>query len=173
MARSQETFNKKEREKKKKKKRQEKLLKKQERRDDNNKGVAFEDMLAYVDENGHLVDTPVDPSKKKKIDASSIEIGVPKREEEEYDPIFEGKLVYFKEDKGYGFIKDLNSEEKYFVHINNFIDDIQEMDKVNFEIEKGPRGFNAVRVKKWKKKEEKPKETPEEKSKDKSSDEEE
>lgn len=153
MARSQETFNKKEREKKKQKKKQEKLLRKQERKDDNNKGVAFEDMLAYVDENGHIVDEPVDLSKKKKVDASTIEIGVPRRQEEEYDPILEGKLVYFRSDKGYGFIKDDHSEEKYFVHINNFMEDIQEMDRVNFEIEKGPRGFNAIRVKKWKKKE--------------------
>lgn len=150
MARSQETFSKKEKEKKRLKKRQDKLVKKEERKA-NATGGDFDSMIAYVDEDGRIVDTPPDLSKKKKIDADSIELGVPKREHEEVDPIMEGKLIYFNDQKGYGFIKDNFSEEKYFVHINNMLDDIAENDKVHFEVEKGPKGLNAVRVKQYKK----------------------
>ena len=88
MARSQETFNKKDKEKKRLKKRQDKQLRKEERRANSNKGAGLESMLAYVDENGHLTDTPPDTTKKKKeIKAENIELGVPKREHIEDAPI--------------------------------------------------------------------------------------
>ncbi len=152
MGKSQETFSKKEKEKKRLKKRQEKAMKREERKA-NATGGGLDEMMAYVDEYGNIVDEPVDLTKKKKIKASSIQIGVPRRDDEDFDPVLEGRLAFFKEDKGYGFIKDLNSDEKYFVHINNMMEEIRENDKVNFEIEKGPRGMNAIRVKKWVKKE--------------------
>jgi len=75
MAKSQQTFSKIEKEKKKIKKREEKQKKKEERRANSKKGSGFDSMIAYVDENGHLTDTPPDPSKKKKIKAENIEIG--------------------------------------------------------------------------------------------------
>ena len=65
MARSQETFNKKEREKKKIKKKKDKAEKKQSRKSEESR--SFEEMIMYVDENGNLTPTPPDPSKKKKI----------------------------------------------------------------------------------------------------------
>ena len=147
MARAQETFGKKEREKKRLKKREDKQ-KKKEARKANATGGGFENMLAYVDENGHLTDTPPDPSKKVKVDAKSIEIGVPKREEVEIDPIRNGRGEFFNDSKGYGFIKDLEDQEKYFVHINGCLEDIVEGNKVTFELERGMKGMNAVRVKK-------------------------
>lgn len=58
MARSKETYNKREKQKKKIKARIEKEEKMQERRENNNKGKGLEDMLAYVDENGNLSSTP-------------------------------------------------------------------------------------------------------------------
>lgn len=148
MARSQETFNKKEKEKKRLKKRQEKALKKEERKSNNSKGDGFDSMIAYVDENGNFSDTPPDPTKKKKIDASLIEIGIPKKEIVEEDPIKKGKIDFFNDAKGYGFIKEQDTNEKYFVHINGMIDDLGEGDKVIFELERGMKGMNAVRVKK-------------------------
>ena len=75
MARSQETFGKKEREKKRQKKREEKALRKEERKS-NATGGKFEDMIAYVDEFGQIVDTPPDPSKKTKIKAENINVGI-------------------------------------------------------------------------------------------------
>jgi len=146
MARSQDTYNKKEKEKKRLKKRQEKLAKKEERKANPQSG-GLDDMIMYVDENGNFTDTPPDPTKKKKIKAENIEIGIPRRIEEEYDPIRKGKVEFFNDSKGFGFIKDVDTQEKYFVHVNGLIDDIAEGDKVTFELEKGMKGMNAVRVK--------------------------
>ena len=149
MARSQDTFNKKEKEKKRLKKRQEKLARKEERRA-NSEGGGLENMMAYVDENGVIVDTPPDPSvKKKEIKASSIEIGVPKREAINTVDENRGKVSFFNTSKGYGFIKDLSSQESYFVHVNGLLEDINEGDTVTFELEKGQKGLNAVNVKKY------------------------
>ncbi len=145
MARPQETFGKKE--KKRLKKREEKQRKKEERKS-NVKSGDLEDMLVYVDENGQLTDTPPDPSKKDKVDAESIVIGVPKKEYVEEDPFHKGKVEFFNDSKGFGFINDLDSQEKYFVHISELIDEVKEGDNVVFEIERGMKGMNAVRVKK-------------------------
>ena len=146
MARSQETFNKKEKEKKRLKKRQEKQIKKEERKA-NSKGGGLENMLAYVDENGHITDTPPDRTKKVDIDAESIELGVPKREEIEDEPMT-GKVAFFDDSKGYGFIRDTKSGDKYFVHISGLLDEIKENDNVTYELEKGLKGLNAIKVKK-------------------------
>lgn len=148
MGRSQETFSKKEKEKKRLKKRKEKEARRLERKENSKKGGGLDSMMAYVDEFGNITDSPPDPDiKKKEIDASSIEIGVPKKEVEEFDPIRKGKLEFYNNEKGYGFIKDSDNQEKYFVHFSSFIDDIGEGDKVVFELEKGQKGLNAVRVK--------------------------
>jgi cold shock CspA family protein len=147
MTKSQDTFNKKEKEKKRLKKRQDKLVKKEERKA-NSLGGAFEDMMAYVDENGNISDTPPDPTKKLKVIASSIEIGVPKRVEEEMPAERKGRVEFFNDSKGFGFIKELGTEEQFFVHINGLTEKVSENDMVTFELERGLKGMNAVRVKK-------------------------
>lgn len=146
MGRSQETFSKKEKEKKRKKKKEAKMLKREERRDNQGDG-SFESMLAYVDENGHIVDTPPDPKKKKAVKASDIVLGVPSHSDEPDEPLT-GKLYNFQDDKGYGFIRDSNGNDSYFVHVSSMLEEIKEGDKVGFELEKGPKGLSAVRVKK-------------------------
>ena len=147
MGRSQETFNKKDKEKTKLKKRQDKLAKKEERKA-NPKGGSLESMMAYVDEFGNISDTPMDPKMKKAISAEDIEIGIPKRENEEIETVREGKVSYYNSDKGYGFIRDAVSQESIFVHVNAVAGTIAENDKVSFERVKGPKGWNAVNVKK-------------------------
>lgn len=147
MAKSQQTFGKKDLEKNRLKKRQEKQ-EKMEARKANPKKSDFESMLAYVDEYGNITNTPPDPSKKKVIDASTIEIGVPKREKESIDTLRTGKVKFFNTDKGFGFIEQKNTGEEFFVHINGLIDNIKENDAVTFELERGNKGMNAVRVKK-------------------------
>ena len=108
------------------------------------KGIQF----AYVDHDGNLTDTPPDPSMKVEIDVESIEIAIPKKEElEEPDPIRNGKVSYFDTSKGFGFIIDLENNEKYFTHVSGLIDEIAENDKVTFELERGMKGMNAVKVK--------------------------
>ncbi len=146
MSKSQETWNKKETEKKKLRKRKDKAEKKEERKA-NHKESSFEDMLAYVDENGNISSTPPDPKKKKVIKESDIAIGVPKQSDIPVDTLRKGIVTFFNEGKGYGFIKDSESQESIFVHVNGLVDAIKENNKVTFEIESSPKGPNAVNVK--------------------------
>lgn len=141
-----ETWNKKEREKKKQKNKMDKAEKKQERKE-NPKTKSLDDMLAYVDENGNLSSTPPDPKKMRKVKAEDIEIGVPKQQD--IDPselIRKGTITFFNQEKGYGFIKDLVTQESVFVHINALQEPVKENNKVTFEIEMGPKGANAINV---------------------------
>jgi cold shock CspA family protein len=77
-----------------------------------------------------------------------IEISVPKRsDDEKVNPMRSGILTFYNDSKGFGFIRDLESQQSVFVHVNDFVDDIRENNKVAFEIEMGPKGPKAVRVK--------------------------
>lgn len=149
MSKSQETFNKKEKEKLRQKKKEDKLKKKEERKSLGTN--SFNDMIAYVDENGNLSDTPPDPAKKQKIKADQIEIGIPSRPDiEPVNPIHTGTVTFFDTSKGYGFIKDRDSQESYFSHVNGHLEAISERDVVTFRIERGHKGMNAVDVQKQK-----------------------
>ncbi|MCK4344618.1 MAG: cold shock domain-containing protein [Bacteroidales bacterium] len=59
----------------------------------------------------------------------------------------EGKVKFFNESKGFGFIIDNESKEEYFVHASGLIDKIREDDEVTFELTEGKKGLNAVDVK--------------------------
>jgi cold shock CspA family protein len=146
MAKSQQSFAKKEKEKLRAKKKEEKEKKKADRKSGGSS--SFDEMIAYVDEFGNISATPPDPSKKKEIDADSIDIGVPTREQEDApNPNKTGIVAHFEKSKGYGFIKDKETQESYFTHISGHIDAIAMGDKVTFKLEKGPKGMNAVEVK--------------------------
>jgi cold shock CspA family protein len=147
MAKSQVTFNKQEKEKKRLKKRLEKQQKKEERKS-NSPGGGFENMIAYVDENGNITDTSPDPAKKNKINADSIEVSVPKRGKEEVITIRNGRVEFFDDKKGFGFIKETDTQDKYFFHVSGLLDEVNENDSVTFELERGFKGMNAIRVKK-------------------------
>lgn len=58
-----------------------------------------------------------------------------------------GKVKFFNNSKGFGFIKDAESEKEYFVHASGLIDQIKEGDTVTFELTEGKKGLNAVKVK--------------------------
>ncbi|MDY0779505.1 cold shock domain-containing protein [Tenacibaculum sp. IB213877] len=147
MAKSQQTFNKSEKEKKRLKKREEKRKKKEAQKAEKIPGQGIQ--FAYVDHNGNLTDTPPDPTMKVKVDAESIVIGIPKKEDvEEEDAVRKGKVSFFDASKGFGFIIDAENQEKYFTHVSGIIDEIAENDKVSFELEKGLKGMNAVKVQK-------------------------
>lgn len=147
MAKSQETWNKKETEKKKQAKKKEKEQKKEERKA-NPKGNSLDDMMAYVDEYGNISSTPPDPSKKIKIKQEDITIGIARlADAAPADVIRKGVVSFFNDSKGYGFIKDEETQESIFVHLNGLVDSIKENNRVTFEVEMGPKGPNAVDVK--------------------------
>ena len=64
------------------------------------------------------------------------------------DGMKKGKVAFFNTEKGYGFITDSTTSEKYFVHVNGLLEQVKENDTVTFELERGLKGMNAVRVKK-------------------------
>ena len=146
MSRSQDSWNKREREKKKQKEKQDKADKKAERKQQGSRGI--DDMMAYIDENGNIVDTPPDPARKVEVKLEDIVIGVPKKSElDEAEAIRTGIVSFFNDAKGFGFIRDIQSGESIFVHINACQDRIGEGNKVQFDVEKGPRGLQAAQVK--------------------------
>ena len=145
MGRSNETYKKKEIRDKKAKKKKAKEQKKQTRKEGDKSSL--DDMIAYVDEQGNITSTPPDPEEHEEINAEDIEVGVPKKEKTEIDPVRTGVVTFFNDSKGFGFIKDSETKEGVFVHVNNLIDDITEGNKVSFEVEQGKRGPAAVDVK--------------------------
>ena len=149
MARSKETFNKRDKEKQRAKAKQEKAEKMQERRANAQKGKSLDEMMAYLDEDGNISATPPDPRKAKVFKQEDMQIAVPKQEDRENEPTERtGILNFFNEAKGFGFINDQLSGERVFVHVNQITEPIYEGDKLTFEVEHGPKGLQAVNVRK-------------------------
>ena len=97
MSKSQETYSKKEKEKKRLKKRKEKQEKRAERKAAS-KGGGLDNMLAYIDENGNISDTPPDPEKKVEYELEDIVTSVPKQEAFDIDAVREGKIDFFMQE---------------------------------------------------------------------------
>jgi cold shock protein len=57
-----------------------------------------------------------------------------------------GTVKFFNDSKGFGFIKDEDSDKEYFVHVSGLIDEIRENDEVTFDLQEGRKGLNAVNV---------------------------
>lgn len=149
MARSKETFNKRDKEKQRAKAKQEKAEKMQERRANAQKGKSLDEMMAYLDEDGNISSTPPDPRKAKVFKQEDMQIAVPKQEDRENEPTERtGILNFFNEAKGFGFINDQLSGERVFVHVNQITEPIYEGDKLTYEVEHGPKGLQAVNVRK-------------------------
>ncbi len=149
MGKSGETFNKKEKEKKRAKQKKDKAEKMEERKANVKKGKSLDEMMAYIDENGNISSSPPDPNKKKVFKQEDMQIGVPKHVPgEDEDPVRTGVVAFFNDEKGFGFINDLQTQERVFVHANNLSEPIKEGNRVNFEVEMGPKGPSAVNVKK-------------------------
>src|ERR1700722_11778077 len=103
MAKSQETFNKKDKQKQKLRLRKEKEEKMAERKANAKKGKTLDEMMAYIDENGNISSIPPDPRKMKIFKQEDMQIGVPK-----YVPGEPGELIrngvvsFFNDTKGFG-----------------------------------------------------------------------
>jgi cold shock CspA family protein len=147
MAKSSDTFNKKEKEKKRLQKRKDKEQRKEERKA-NKENKSFEDMIAYVDENGNFSSTPPDTTKKRTIKEADIDLTSRNKGGNQTETIRQGVVKFFEKDKGYGFIKDSQTQEEYFFHHSSANFPIAQSQVVSFELESGPKGLNAVRINK-------------------------
>lgn len=58
-----------------------------------------------------------------------------------------GTVKFFNNEKGFGFIKEENTNQEYFVHVTGLVNEVRENDKVTFELKEGKKGLNAVNVK--------------------------
>lgn len=148
MAKSQETFGKKDKEKKRLKQRQDKEEKMEERKANAKKGKSLNEMMAYIDENGNISSTPPDPKKMKVFKQEDMQIGTPRYVPGEHSTVRNGVVSFFNDTKGFGFIKDIETQQSVFIHINQLSGPIKENDKVTFEVEIGQKGPSAVNVKK-------------------------
>ena len=124
------SFGKRENEKKKQARRVEKQNRKEERK---SSGKAT------------ITSVPPELRQKEEINQEDILISTPKKEDVA-PVILRGRVDYFNEAKGFGFIRDLSGTEKYFFHVNNVVDDISVNDIVTFDLERGDRGLSAVNV---------------------------
>ncbi len=138
------SFSKREIEKNKRQKRKEKQQRKEARR--LQPADTFEEMIAYVDINGVITDERPEPNKFEEIELEDIEISIPPMDVvETKEP--SGRVEFYDETRGFGFIKDSDSPNKYFFHKSNAEYGIGEDNKVTYRLERGPRGMNAVDVK--------------------------
>lgn len=135
--------NKRDNEKKKEQKKKDKQLRKEARK--GNATSSFDDMIAYVDANGNLTDTPPTIGLKEEIDPTSIAISTPKMQEIAQEPL-SATVDFFAPNRGYGFLRDTASGERVFFHISNAPDDITEGMHVSYEIGQGERGPAALNI---------------------------
>jgi cold shock CspA family protein len=98
-----------------------------------------------------ITSTPPDPNKKTVIIAENIELKITKNAPENApDFVRKGVITFFNDSKGYGFIRDLESNQSIFVHVNNLLEPVTENNIVIFEIGRGPKGLSAMKVKLFK-----------------------
>ncbi|MFT3902699.1 MAG: cold shock domain-containing protein [Niabella sp.] len=140
------TWNKREREQKKRNAKKQKEERKLERKENSLKGKSMDQMMAYVDEYGNLSDTPPDKN------AKPAEVIIPptvanSNALQQADPFRKGIITFFDSSKGYGFIKDAQTQESIFVHVSASPIELKENLKVVFEVERGPKGLVAANIK--------------------------
>ena len=63
-----------------------------------------------------------------------------------YNKMNKGTVKFFNESKGFGFITEEGNNKEHFVHVSGLIDEIRENDEVEFELQDGRKGLNAVNV---------------------------
>ncbi|HTS43700.1 MAG TPA: cold shock domain-containing protein [Puia sp.] len=143
-----ETWNKREREKKKQQIKMQKEARRLERKEKSKESKSLDSMLAYLDENGNLSNTPPDPLKKEKIKLEDIEISPRKMEDRAKDTnLHKGTVDSYNESKGFGFIRDRATQMDIFFHVKALTEPVKVKNKVSFELEKTPKGLSAVNVK--------------------------
>ncbi|EDP95910.1 cold shock protein, partial [Kordia algicida OT-1] len=64
-----------------------------------------------------------------------------------YITMSKGTVKFFNDTKGFGFITEEGTNTEHFVHISGLIDEVREGDEVEFDLQEGRKGLNAVNVK--------------------------
>lgn len=140
------TYSKRDNEKKKQEKRVEKQKKKEERKL-TGKASSFDDMIAYVDENGMITTIPPQDRVAKKVE--NVRFIPPTGDDSKSGTTdVKGRVEHVNAEKGYGFIKETAQTNKYFFHVSNLTESVQVGDLVLFDIERGKKGMNAVKIRK-------------------------
>lgn len=139
---------KKEQKKKKAQLRQDKAARAEIRKQNSDKGRSLEEMFMYVDESGNLSSVPPDPSKRKSVDPAQIvfQAGVNRNIPEQAETPRSGKIQYFSQAKGFGFITDTQTGDRIFVHSSEISSPVQEGDAVTFFRQRNQKGFFATQV---------------------------
>ncbi len=139
-----DSFTKKENNKKKTKRLQDKQLRREDRKDNNNKGKTLDDMIVYVDVNGHFTSVPphlqnrdADLAKAKRAQESAVDPNAD----------FTGIVTYLSE-KGFGFITEDKTGENVFFHVGQTTQTVEKHNKVSYKKEMTPKGFRAIDIKK-------------------------
>ena len=150
MAKSQQTFNKKEVERKKLQARKEKEQRREERKANAKEGKSLEDMMAYVDENGNITSVPPNTTKKRQVNEAEIELGSRNKGGSTPRGAQQGIINFFNSSKGFGFIRSDQGGEGIFFHTSETDFPAAEGNLVTFEVQFGPKGPTAVNVRKVK-----------------------
>ena len=114
------------------------------RREAKARGEYKQDEFVYVDFNGNFTDTPPDPEEKEQISLESIIISPTKKDD--VDTRVNGKVTFYDDEKGFGFIKNPLNQDSYFFHFSECTDTLAIGDKVEFELIRGEKGMNAVKI---------------------------
>ena len=139
------SFSKREIEKNKRQKRKEKQKRREARK--LQPADTFEEMIAYVDSYGVITDERPEQDEIEEVKLSDIEISIPPKEPGERKENPTGRVDFYNERRGFGFINAEDSLGEYFFHRSNVVYAIKEWDRVSFRLEQGPRGMNAVDIK--------------------------
>ena len=139
---------KKEQKKKKAQLRQDKAERAEMRRKNNDKGKALEEMYMYVDELGNLSSVPFAKSSIETARLDDIVFQtVPRRvQPSDVESARDGQIQYFDQAKGFGFITDLLTGQRVFVHSSELPRPVAEQERVTFLRKKNERGFFATNV---------------------------
>lgn len=139
---------KKEQKKKKAQLRQDKAERAEMRRKNNDKGKPLEEMYMYVDEFGNLSPVPFNRSSIKPAHLDEIVFQtVPKAEQAaEMESARDGQIQYFDQVKGFGFITDVLTGQRVFVHSSELPRPVKEQERVAFVRRQNERGFFATDV---------------------------